>query len=177
MALTTVRSHIACPMAQGGVPPCPGLPPSFERELGEADCAAEVAAAVRHHGRRLVDADGITFVLRDGQFCFYLDEDAISPLWKGGRFPIETCVSGWVMTHRQPVIIPNIFMDDRVPHAVYRRTFVKSLMMVPVGDAVPVAAVGAYWAEFHDPTDCQILGLFRLARAASDAMACLPPVA
>lgn len=153
--------------------PTPGSLDVFsplERELKAARSVEDVAEAIRHYGRRLVDADGITFVLRDGAFCFYLDEDAISPLWKGGRFPIETCVSGWVMTHRQPVTIPNIFLDDRVPQDVYRRTFVKSLMMVPVGGD-PVAAIGAYWAEYHDPTDDQSLALFRLARIASDAMA------
>ncbi|KTC75307.1 sensor histidine kinase [Legionella birminghamensis] len=40
---------------------------------------------VRRAARKLSGADGATFVLRDGQQCFYADEDAISPLWKGKR--------------------------------------------------------------------------------------------
>ena len=43
---------------------------------------------------KLVGADGATFVLRDGDCCYYVDEDAISPLWKGQRFPLEACISG-----------------------------------------------------------------------------------
>ena len=34
---------------------------------------------VRSAARRLADAQGATFVLRDGPDCFYADEDAISP--------------------------------------------------------------------------------------------------
>ena len=44
---------------------------------------------VRHAARQLVGADGATFVLRDGDKSFYADEDAIAPLWKGLRFPLE----------------------------------------------------------------------------------------
>ena len=41
----------------------------------------EIMAIVRSGVRPLVGADGITFVLRDGDKCFYADEVAISPLW------------------------------------------------------------------------------------------------
>ena len=30
--------------------------------------------------------------LREGR---YADEDAIGKLWKGQRFPMSTCISGW----------------------------------------------------------------------------------
>ena len=55
----------------------------------------EIMAVVRRGVRHLTGADGVTFVLRDGGLCHYADEDAISPLWKGQRFPLETCISGW----------------------------------------------------------------------------------
>ncbi|CAK0768100.1 hypothetical protein WCLP8_410005 [uncultured Gammaproteobacteria bacterium] len=60
----------------------------------------EIMAVVRRGARHLTGADGVTFVLRDGGFCHYADEDAISPLWKGQRFPLEICISGWAMLHR-----------------------------------------------------------------------------
>jgi hypothetical protein len=41
---------------------------------------------VRRAARQLTGADGATFVLRDGDRCYYADEDAIAPLWKGQRF-------------------------------------------------------------------------------------------
>lgn len=38
-----------------------------------------ILALVRRAGRELTGADGATFVLRDGDMCFYADEDAIGP--------------------------------------------------------------------------------------------------
>jgi hypothetical protein len=62
----------------------------------------EIQEIVRGGARRLTGADGATFVLRDGDKCFYADEDAIEPLWKGQRFPLEQCISGWAMRNRSP---------------------------------------------------------------------------
>ena len=58
---------------------------------------AHILGVVRTAARQLVGADGVTFVLREGDDCAYLEEDAIAPLWKGCRFPMRQCISGWVM--------------------------------------------------------------------------------
>lgn len=130
----------------------------------------EVMSTVRGSARALVGADGITFVLREGDKCFYADEDAITPLWKGQRFPAEACISGWAMMHCEVVVIEDIYADDRIPHAAYRPTFVKSLTMVPVRMEDPVAAIGAYWAHHHTPTGEQLRRLKRIANSAAVAM-------
>lgn len=130
----------------------------------------EVMEVVRGRLRALVGADGITFVLRDGDRCYYADEDAISPLWKGQRFPASTCISGWAMQNRQAVVIEDIFADVRIPHAAYRPTFVKSLVMTPVRMEDPIAAIGAYWAEHCSPTQRQIDILAQVANSAAVAM-------
>jgi signal transduction histidine kinase len=111
----------------------------------------QVMAIVRIGARALTGADGVTFVLRDGDQCHYADEDAVSPLWKGQRFPIGHCISGWVMLNGKPVAIADIFADPRIPHDAYRQTFVKSMAMVPVRAEDPVGAIGAYWAKCHQP--------------------------
>ena len=36
-----------------------------------------ITALVRHAARELTQADGATFVLRDSNLCYYVDEDAI----------------------------------------------------------------------------------------------------
>ena len=131
----------------------------------------DVTRIVRESARALTLADGVTFVLREGTECFYADEDAIAPLWKGKRFPMETCISGWSMLHREAVAIEDIYSDPRIPHDAYRPTFVKSLLMVPVGADEPVAAIGAYWAQRHQPTDDERQTLHALANAASLAIA------
>ena len=142
----------------------------LEARLAGAASVEEVAAAIIRAGRRMVGCDGITFVINENGFCHYLDEDGISPLWKGQRFPTAICVSGWVMIHRQAAVISNIFLDERIPQDVYRRTFVKSLQMVPVGEHGE-AAIGSYWAEYHDPSDQESMVLHALARAAAAALA------
>lgn len=129
----------------------------------------EILATVRAHARLLIGADGVTFVLRDGEMCHYAEEDAISPLWKGMRFPLSTCISGWAMLNREVVVIEDIYADDRIPHAAYRPTFVKSLAMAPVRRDDPVASIGAYWATRQRPTDHQIEMLTRIANGAAVA--------
>jgi diguanylate cyclase (GGDEF)-like protein len=119
------------------------------QELSLARDVAAVQNIVRHAARRLGGAAGATFVLRDEGQCFYADEDAIEPLWKGLRFPLEACISGWAMLHRQQVAIPDIYADDRIPHDAYRPTFVKSLLMTPIRTLDPLGAIGVYWADHH----------------------------
>ena len=131
---------------------------------------AEVADVVRKAARRISGADGVAFVLRDNEQCWYFDEDAIGPLWKGKRFPLTACISGWAMLNRQTVVIPDIYLDERVPHDAYRPTFVKSLVMTPVRLEDPVAAIGAYWAESHTPSPEVVQKLQIMARATASAL-------
>jgi diguanylate cyclase (GGDEF)-like protein len=137
------------------------------QELSLAQNAETVQRIARTAARRLTGADGATFVLRDGDQCFYVDEDAIEPLWKGQRFPLEACISGWAMLNRQHVVIEDIYADERIPHEAYRPTFVKSLVMVPIRTMEPLGSIGIYWAARHRATDEQI----GLARALADSTA------
>jgi len=140
------------------------------QRLSLARTLPDVQEIVRVAARRLTGADGATFVLRDGTQCFYADEDAISPLWKGQRFPIPQCVSGWVMTNREPVVIEDIFGDPRVPADAYRPTFVKSLAMVPIRTLDPVGAIGSYWAHQHRPSQHELDLLQALADSTAVAL-------
>jgi hypothetical protein len=57
------------------------------QQLALAGSLDELTAIVGHGVRTLLQADGATFILRDRDRCYYADEDAVSPLWKGRRFP------------------------------------------------------------------------------------------
>ena len=129
-----------------------------------------VVSVLRAFARRAVGADGIAVVLREGDQCHYVAEDAMEPLWAGQYFPAGSCVSGWAMQHHQTAVIPDIFDDPRVPVEAYRATFVRSMLMVPIGQIEAIAAVGAYWSEFGQPSDDEIMLLEALARAASVAL-------
>lgn len=135
------------------------------QELSRARTLGQVQAIVRHAARDLTGADGATFVLRDGDQCYYADEEAIAPLWKGMRFPLSACVSGWAMMHRTPAVIEDIYADIRVPADAYRPTFVKSLAMVPIRTAQPIGAIGTYWAKRYLPTEQDV----RLVQALADS--------
>ena len=125
---------------------------------------------VRRAARALVNADGATFVLRDGNSCIYAEEDAIGPLWKGQRFPLTACISGWSMLNRTAVAIEDVYQDERIPHDTYRPTFVKSLVMTPIRTAAPVGAIGVYWARPHRATQEEIELLQALADSTSIAI-------
>ncbi len=130
----------------------------------------EIVDLVRKAARQLTGCDGATFVLRDGSYCYYVDEDAIAPLWKGQRFALRSCISGWAMLHGKSTIIPDIYKDSRIPHAAYQPTFVKSLVMVPVRSYAPIGAIGNYWATEHECTPQEQMLLEALANTTAVAM-------
>ena len=141
------------------------------RRLSVARTAPEIMEIVAHSARTLIGADGITFVLRDGDRCYYAEEDAIGPLWKGQRFPMSACISGWCMMERRAAVIPDIYQDHRIPQDAYRPTFVRSLAMVPVRQDDPIAAMGAYWAKSREILPREVQLLQTIADAASLAVA------
>jgi GAF domain-containing protein len=115
--------------------------------LALAKCPEDIIETVRGSARAIFSADGIAFVLNDDGHCHYVEENAIGPLWKGQRFPMQRCISGWAMLNGKTAAIEDVFKDPRIPHEIYRQTFVQSLIMVPVNRTNPVAAIGAYWRD------------------------------
>jgi GAF domain-containing protein len=156
--------------------PGAGLPGVLERLVGvvqDLSLARDLPAVmrvVRKEARELTGADGASFVLREGDLCYYADEDAIAPLWKGRRFPMSMCVSGWVMRWREGAVIEDVYADPRVPVTAYRPTFVKSLAMVPIRTKAPIGAIGIYWASKHRATPGEVEILKALADSTSVAM-------
>lgn len=144
-------------------------------EAAEARLAAVpdqdgIIEIVRGSARAILSADGVTFVLRDSSNCHYVEEDAIGPLWKGQKFPMASCISGWAMMNNKTAVIPDIFQDARIPHDVYRKTFVKSLVMAPVGWDTPLAAIGAYWRDKPVISPREVAAVETLAGMVGQAM-------
>lgn len=133
------------------------------QELTLARDLGSLMFIIRSVARKLTNADGVTFVLKDKDQCYYADEDAISPLWKGQRFPAESCISGWAIMNREAVYIKDIYKDNRIPHDVYKPTFVKSLAMIPIRSVDPVGAIGCYWKEDYLPDESEKKYLTTLA--------------
>jgi GAF domain-containing protein len=143
-------------------------------QLGACQGLEDVQGVVKVAARQLADSQGATFVLLDGAQCYYADEDSISPLWKGQRFPVSDCISGWAMVHGETVVISDIRYDERIPQAAYRPTFVRSLVMVPMLGPEPLGAIGAYWSRTGSPSPVVIEALERLAGQAATALQLFP---
>lgn len=139
-------------------------------KIASAATGEEVADIVRTAARNLSGADGVAVVLKDGDRVRYVDEDAVGPLWKGRDFPIEACISGWAILHDQTVIIDDIYLDPRIPIEAYRRTFVRSCVMTPVGRGDPFGCIGAYWAVVGRPSQEELDALDAIARATAVAL-------
>lgn len=165
-SMPRAANAIAPDTHQGAVPRLIGV----VQELSLARGIDAIVDIVRRAARELTGADGATFVLRDGEFCYYVDEDAIAPLWKGQRFPLQACISGWAMLNRQSTVIPDIYQDARIPVDAYRPTFVRSLAMVPIRSNAPIGAIGNYWASHHTCTAEELLLLEALANTTAVAM-------
>jgi GAF domain-containing protein len=138
------------------------LESALER-LNAAQSIDQIEAILRDSARTLIGAHGVALILRDGDFCHYVDEDAIGPLWKGQRFPMAACISGWSMLKRQTVCIADITLDRRIPHNLYEKTFVQSLVMTPIGTNPPVGALGAYWGHVYTAQPHEVATIEALA--------------
>jgi len=159
------------PLVRHGATDAAGLV-AIVRRLAVARTIPEVTQIATQAARSLMHADGVTFVLRDGDLCYCAEEDAISPLWKGRRFPISACISGWCMTEERPAVVADIYADPRIPQNAYRSTFVRSLAMVPVRhDQAAIAAMGAYWATSRQVTPEELELLETVANSAALAIA------
>ena len=142
--------------------------------LKDAERVEDVQQVVKVAARQMAGALGATFVLLDGDMCYYADEDSMSPLWKGQRFPVSDCISGWAMIHRTTVAIGDIRRDERIPQEAYRPTFVRSLVMTPMLGPDPLGAIGVYWAHPGQPDPAVTDALKTLADVAVAALQHFP---
>lgn len=137
--------------------------------LSHARDVDTITKIVSEAARSLTGADGVSVVLKDRDHCYYAEENAIAPLWKGRRFPMASCVSGWVMMNAKQLIVRDVYADSRIPEDLYRPTFVKSLAMVPIRRDAPIGAIGNYWATPHLPSAEEMRILQALADTTSVA--------
>ncbi|ODU18891.1 MAG: hypothetical protein ABS87_14330 [Sphingomonas sp. SCN 67-18] len=141
------------------------------RAIGQARSVGEIVAAWRRTARQVIGADGITLVRRERDQVRYIAEDAVGPLWLDKCFPLPACISGIAMLEERPIIIPDITADPRVPYNAYMGTFVRSMIMVPVGRHRPRAAIGPYWQAVDAPSDRALAVLETIADTVADTLA------
>lgn len=133
------------------------------RHIGSCRDAASLSGVVGQAVQKGLHSDAGVFVLREGDQVHYVEVSGRDPLWKGRRFPLSRCISGWVILNRAPVAIENVAADARIPYEIYRPTWVRSLLMVPIRTDEPVGALGAYWADTHKASAAEMEFLRNLA--------------
>jgi hypothetical protein len=137
-------------------------------ELSGKHTVDELVATLRRTARILTAADGITVVHREGNEVRFVAEDSIGPPLERRKLPIESCVPGLALLKNEPIVISDIYADDRVP-TVKTQTFVRSMAMFPIGMADPVWVFGTYW-RMAGPIDPESVTLLSsLARSAAYA--------
>ena len=147
---------------------------SATRDLVQAPDLPALMTIAQATARWLAAADGSTFAVREGEECHYLDEEHVGPdicgtLWKGLRFPLGDCLSGWAMQQRRPAVVDDVSADLRVPLAV-RNAPVHSALVVPIRLDRPIAALGTYWAQPHTADSTDVLLLQALAESVAVAL-------
>lgn len=133
------------------------------QELSLARSVEQIVDIVRRAARQLTGAEGAAFALREGEYAHCVAESAVAPLWQGRRFPLEECVSGWAISERRPIMIPDVYAEAHAPVEHFRSTFVNSLVVVPIRSADPLGAISVYWAKRHLCTADELMLLEALA--------------
>lgn len=137
------------------------------QELSKADDLEKIIFIAKTTVRELTGADSTAIVLREGNKCFYIDEDAKYPFWKGQKFPIESCISGLSMINQSTIVVEDINKDKRIEKSLYRNTQINSLLVVPIKVCDPIGTINCYWSNYHKPAIENI----KLAQALADITA------
>lgn len=140
------------------------------QDLSRTRSLEEIMAIVHRGARELVGADGASFILREGDLCYYAQEEAVETVFRGKRFPMSQCIGGWAMLNRSATAIEDISGDERIPYEAYRPSYIRSLAVVPIRREDPLAAVAVYWGAPRRTSAEELDLLQTLADATSVAM-------
>jgi signal transduction histidine kinase/CheY-like chemotaxis protein len=135
--------------------------------------ACELGVAVNlvcRAAREIAGADAAVFLLREGEHCRCVGEDSAGPQWKGQLLPMDDCVNGWSMRHREVAVIEDIHSDPRISKERARGMSMQSMVTVPVRLGDPVGSIACFWKSRHRPSDAEVGLLEALADAASAAL-------
>lgn len=124
--------------------------------LNSAKSVEEIKKIVLTSSRKLINSDGCNFVLLEGDLCIYAHEDPVSSVMVETTIPVDSCLSGKVITKGETVIIPDIYSDDRVNIEPYKSVPPKSIMVVPINKSEPFGAIENYWNIKKTPTEEEV---------------------
>lgn len=117
----------------------------------------DITSTLKTAAKRLIHCDASSIIIRVDEDCHYIDEDSEQPLWKGMRFPLNNCITGWAILNGSTAIIPDIYDDARVPAELYRHTSIQSMMVAPLKNKnMQGGAISVYWNKRHSPSSAEV---------------------
>lgn len=125
---------------------------SIVKELSLTKDLSSISSIALHYARSLTNADGATFVLKEQESCYFLDEAFVNPLWRRKKIPMKDCVCGVAIENGEPIRIKNLYADPRVHQDTYKGTEVKSVLVVPILPSKPIGAIASYWIREYSPS-------------------------
>jgi signal transduction histidine kinase len=127
----------------------------------------EIAGTVCPAARQILDADGATLVLKDGDGCKVINEDTIAPLWPGER---RLRHGAWMIEQDEPLVIEDLHEDQGLSGQDFRDSYVRGLTVIPVRGERLQAALICSWAGPGFASVGQLAMLHRLAGATAAAI-------
>lgn len=139
------------------------------QNLSQVHDVPAIARIVSDAGRDLVGSDGATFVLREGDHAFVVEQIGSEQIWKGRRFPLDSSITGRAILGREPVVIEDVRTHPLVPPSVAATGVLQSLAVVPIRKTAPVGAICIYWNHRHVASEEELAVLQSLADITSVA--------
>ena len=157
------------------------------RRLTRSVTVADVVSIVPQAARLICAADGATIAFRRGDLVRHVGHDGVAAGFLGLDQPIGDSVSGRAMREGRPVAVEGTTADGSGSAPLGDESAASSALAVPVGRALPVAAIAVYRRQPHPPfahelefltalADVTALVLERIGQAATQ-LSCEEPAA
>ncbi len=136
--------------------------------LSQVHDVSALARIVGDAGRDLMGSDGATFVLREGDHAFVVEQVGTEQTWKGKRFPLETTITGRAMLSQKPIVVEDVRAHPWIRTTAAGDTL-QSLAIVPIRRTAPIGAICLNWNHKHVASDEELAVLQALADITSVA--------
>lgn len=129
----------------------------------------QILATMNSEANVLAATDGVCVIAKDGEQLYLASGQRLGPASvTNQRFPLLSALAKRSMNSGTTIVVRDVSRDR--DFSALQSTAIGSLIMVPVGEPAPRAAIAAYWASPHHPRPEEVAVLETLIRAAWDAV-------
>jgi len=140
------------------------------KEFSTAHELSEVYHTAVSAARRLTDAESSAMIIKEGDTCQCVDEDASEPLLKGQKVSQGDCIADYVLSSGKPMIVEDMEKDLQITKEPFKNIQVKSLAIFPIHSQVTLGAMALLWRESYSFKTDETRLIETLLDAASQAI-------